>query len=317
VVGPNDPLKGDCSAEAVPVKQTTTTWCGRRRGITLVEFLVVIGIISVLLTLMFPAIHRSREAARRTQCQNNLKQIGLALHNYHDLHNTLPMGWTGVTSGMPAALGGPGWGWGAQLLTNLEQAPLRDTTRFDLPIVSASNELVRTAELTVFLCPTDGSGSSWRLTGARLSSVRISRSNYVGAFGSEGWDAKAASRVGVTLEGDGVFYHNSSTHFVDIIDGLSGTVLAGERVSDVMANRRSTWVGVVPGVENAIARVVGTGETTPGKPSKRVRGFSSDHGSGAYFLFGDGRVQYVDGRIAEEIFRALMSRAGGELTRGY
>lgn len=317
MVEPNDPRKGNRPAEAWLVKQTMTAWCGRRRGITLVEFLVVIGIIGVLLTLMFPAIHRSREAALRTRCQNNLKQIGLSLHNYHDLHNTLPMGWTGVTSGTPAALGGPGWGWGAQLLPHLDQTPLLDTTRFDLPIVSASNELVRTADISVFRCPTDGSGSTWRLTGARLSSVRIASSNYVGAFGSEGWDAKAANRVGVTLEGDGVFYHNSSTHFVDIIDGLSGTVLAGERVSDVMANRRSTWVGVVPGAVNAIARVVGTGETTPGKTSKRVRGFSSGHGSGAYFLFGDGRVQYVDGRIAEEIFRALMSRAGGELTRGY
>ena len=317
MVGPNDPHKGDRPTEAGLVKQAMTTWCGRRRGITLVELLVVIGIICVLLTLMFPAIHRSREAARRTQCQNNLKQIGLSLHNYHDLHNTLPMGWTGVTSGTPAALGGPGWGWGAQLLPYLDQAFLLDTTRFDLPIVSASNERVRTADISVFRCSTDGSGSTWRLTGARLSSVRIASSNYVGAFGSQGWDAKAASRVGVTLEGDGVFYHNSSTHFVDIIDGLSGTVLAGERVSDVMAGRRSTWVGVVPGAENAIARVVGTGETTPGKPSKRVRGFSSNHGSGAYFLFGGGRVQFVDGRIAEEIFRALMSRAGGELTRGY
>jgi len=284
---------------------------------TLVEFLVVITIIGVLLMILFPAVHRSREAARRTQCQNNLKQIGLALHNYHDIHNSLPSGWTGVSGGDASALAGPGWGWGAQLLPQIDQSPLSDTTRFDQPIVSSTNELIRTAEVSVFRCPADRTEPTWRLSGARLSAVRIARANYVGAYGSRGWDDLAAKREGRQLKGDGVFYHNSSTQFVDIIDGLSGTVLAGERGSNADQNQRSTWVGVVPGADNAIAWVVATGEKTPGKRSKRVRGFNSDHGSGAYFLFGDGRVQYVNGRIAEVIFGSLMSRAGGELTPGY
>ena len=289
----------------------------RRRGITLVEFLVVISIIGVLLMILFPAVHRSREAARRTQCQNNLKQIGLSLHNYHDLHNSLPSGWVGVTGGNASALGGPGWAWGAQLLPQLDQSPLDDTAQFDQPIVSSANEMIRTAEIEVFRCASDRSEPTWRLSGARLSAVRIASSNYVGAFGSRGWDDLKAQRQGQQLVGDGVFYHNSSTRFLDIIDGLSGTVLAGERANDVVQNRHSTWVGVVPGAENAIARVVGSGETTPGSDTKQSRGFSSKHGRGAYFLFGDGRVQYVDGRIAEVIFESLMSRARGELTQGY
>jgi len=289
----------------------------RRRGITLVEFLVVISIIGVLLMILFPAVHRSREAARRTQCQNNLKQIGLALHNYHDIHNSLPSGWTGVSGGNPSALGGPGWGWGSQLLPQIDQFPLRETTRFDLPIVSSVNEMIRTAEIEVYRCPSDRTEPTWRLSGARLSAVRIASANYVGAYGSRGWDDLTAERQGQQLKGNGVFYHNSSTQFLDIIDGLSGTVLAGERASSSQQNRHSTWVGVVPGAENAIARVVATGETTPGTRSKRARGFNSNHGTGAYFLFGDGRVKYVDGRIAEAIFQSLLSRAGGELTPGY
>ena len=284
---------------------------------TLVEFLVVIAIIGVLLTLLFPAVHRSRAAARRVQCQNNLKQIGIGLHNYHGVHNTFPPGWTQVTGGDPGASGGPGWGWGTQLLPQLDNLRLRELIRFDQPIASAANERVRTLSISFYVCSSDRSEPTWRLSGPRLGVIRIARSNYVGAFGSRGWDEIAAGRVGQTLQGDGVFYENSSTQFVDIIDGLSGTVLAGERASDVLQNRHSTWVGVVPGAENAIARVVATGETTPATRSKRVRGFNSDHGAGAYFLFGDGRVQYVDGRIAGAIFSALMSRAGGELTPGY
>tara|TARA_B100000029_G_scaffold291764_1_gene285326 strand:+ start:222 stop:1076 length:855 start_codon:yes stop_codon:yes gene_type:complete len=283
---------------------------------TLIELLVVIGIIGVLLTLLFPAVHQSRASARRTQCQNNLKQLGLALHNYHDLHNALPPGWVGTRGRSPSALAGPGWGWGAQLLPQLDQGPLGETIQYDQAIVATANKQARTANITVFRCPSGSVEPTWRLSGARLASVRVSSANYVGAFGSLGWDDRKAERDGVTLRGDGVFSHNSSTRFVDVVDGLSGTVLAGERASDAFRNRPATWVGVVPGAENAIGRVVGTGESGPGR-GVQGRDFSSDHGDGAYFLFGDGRVQFVNGQISEVVFRALMSKATGELTPGY
>ncbi len=299
---------------ADPVPETIDAGC--RRGLTLVELLVVIVIIGVLLTILFPAIQRSRHAARRMQCQNHLVQIGLALHNYHGIHNTLPPGWTGVTDGKPAALGGPGWGWAAQLLGMLDQEPLSELTSFDQPIASGVNKRARTAEVFVFRCPADQSEPTWRM-GPPLSNLRIAGSNYVGAFGSRGWDEAAARRVGQTLRGDGVFSHNSSTRFVDVTDGISSTVLVGERASDAERNQHATWVGVVPEVENAIARVVATGETIPATRPGQARGFSSNHGTGAMFLFGDGRVLYVDGRIAGNIFSAVMSRAGGELAPGY
>ncbi|MCA9046306.1 MAG: DUF1559 domain-containing protein, partial [Planctomycetaceae bacterium] len=91
----------------------------RRNAFTLIELLVVIAIIAVLIALLLPAVQAAREAARKTTCRNNLKQIGLALHNYHDQFNTLPPGWRGI----PTNLELNGWGWSASLLPQLDQAP--------------------------------------------------------------------------------------------------------------------------------------------------------------------------------------------------
>src|SRR5688500_4365529 len=97
----------------------------RRRGFTLIELLVVIAIIAVLIALLLPAVQQAREAARRTQCRNNLKQIGLALHNYHDVHNTFPMGYcAGMTYVDGASDTSPGWSWATYILPQLDQGPL-------------------------------------------------------------------------------------------------------------------------------------------------------------------------------------------------
>src|SRR5882757_5475096 len=96
----------------------------RSRAFTLIELLVVIAIIAVLIALLLPAVQMAREAARRTQCRNHLKQIGVALHNYHDTFLTLPPGWIGVTAGQPDVSGVNGWGWASRLLPQLDQGPL-------------------------------------------------------------------------------------------------------------------------------------------------------------------------------------------------
>src|SRR6187397_1757547 len=105
----------------------------RSAGFTLIELLVVIAIIAVLIALLLTAVQQAREAARRSQCKNNLKQIGLALHNYHDVANGLPQGWIGVNAmGQPFVDGGNGWGWAARILPQMDQAPLYNTLNFSL-----------------------------------------------------------------------------------------------------------------------------------------------------------------------------------------
>jgi prepilin-type N-terminal cleavage/methylation domain-containing protein len=123
----------------------------RRRGFTLIELLVVIAIIAILIALLLPAVQQAREAARRTQCKNNLKQIGLALHNYHDAHDCFPFGWGGTRP----ATGSPGYSAISQLLPFFDQAPLYNTINFSLPLTDPANDVPRRQELPILRCPSD------------------------------------------------------------------------------------------------------------------------------------------------------------------
>ena len=126
-----------------------------RLGFTLIELLVVIAIIAVLIGLLLPAVQGAREAARRAQCSNNLKQIGLAMHNYHAALDVFPPGYVSRTAdGTPDGLEiGPGWAWGTMILPQLEQQPLYQAVNFSLPITAVDSQTVRTARLSVFWCP--------------------------------------------------------------------------------------------------------------------------------------------------------------------
>jgi prepilin-type N-terminal cleavage/methylation domain-containing protein len=248
------------------------------RGFTLIELLVVIAVIAILVSLLLPAVQQARESARRTQCRNNLKQIGLALHNYHDTHQVFPPAYVGspVATGLAAGASFPddnfngpsGLAWGALLLPALEQAALYQQFDPTLPFWLPQHASAMQVRLTVFLCPSvPGSGEGFQLrryTAGNHESpqnpqpynpdLRLSHSHYVTMAGTQGPWARPSQysldfSVPEPIPGfgaatiDGAFYRNSRIRFSDISDGTSNTVFIGEHTSSLSDK---TWVGVAP-----------------------------------------------------------------------
>ena len=289
-----------------------------RPGFTLIELLVVIAIIAILIALIMPAVQQAREAARRMQNRNNLKQIGIALHNYHGTADMFPPGWVGVTGTRPDVEGRSGFGWGTFILPMLEQRPLYQRIDFSGSILSVSNSIARSTYLPLFRNPSDSAPNFWRIrdesTGVVLASLPTA--NYAGCFGNGGLDDCEGLAAGRTCRGNGIFYHNSSTRFRDITDGTSNTFLVGGRRTRLDRNPEwhTTWVGVVPGGQEAIARVLGVAEHNPGSPLTHQDDFSSPHIGGVAFLFGDGRVRFISKNINHGVFQGLATRSGNEPT---
>ena len=291
-----------------------------RRAFTLIELLVVIAIIAMLIALLVPAVLKVREAANAATCQNNLKQIGLALHNYHDRIKVLPPGYVSNTMANGND-GGPGWGWAAQILNNVEQGNLQSRIDFTKGIHMAP-AAVRTLSLAVYLCPSDVNvGSFTVFTSAHQAITDVGQSNYVAMYGS-GTIAANQSSIG-----DGVFYRNSRTRFADVTDGVSNTLFIGERSSDLAL---ATWTGsvsngIVPLQPPAVGLpgdppilVLGhTGNlaslSLPNTPGADVAAFRSKHPAGVHFMFGDGTVRRISSSITPANWVALGTRAGGEV----
>lgn len=254
-----------------------------RLAFTLVELLVVIAIIGLLVGLLLPAVQAAREAARRMSCSNNLRQVGLAAHNYHAAYNRFPSGYVSFATddgNAPANVqmdattwdAGPGWGWAAGLLPFAEAGVVIEQLRIDEPIWSASNERGIGATIPMLLCPSTTGGdepfvirneSSNPLTVAGRE-VRVGRTHYVASHGQEScWGECGSAATGeiftniynsttkiVPIDGDagrvadGPFFRNSRTRMRDVLDGTSNTIFFGEHSS---ALSEKTWVGVVPG----------------------------------------------------------------------
>ena len=290
----------------------------RRRGFTLIELLAVIAVIGVLVGLLLPAVQAAREAARRSQCVNNLKQMGIALHSYEGTRQAFPPGY--ISAYTPKGDDtGTGWGWASMILPELEQGPAFASVNFGLNIEVPANLTARLATFTAFLCPSDTVRPRWTASAiapAGAPICELAPSNYVGVYGT--------TEPGV--DGDGVFMRNGRVGLRDITDGTSSTLLVGERSHNLA---EATWVGSVSGAvlipppggvgafdpEHPSGMVLGhTGEGNgPGDVGSDPNQFFSRHASGANFLFADGHVTFLKSTINYKIYKSLATRAGGEV----
>lgn len=305
------------------------------KGFTIVELLVALTMIGLLVAVLLPAVQQAREAARRMSCRNNLKQIGLALHNYHDAYGVLTYGWD-VRGRL----------WSANVLPQLEQLPLHQTL---LPhegglgnwhANGSPNEAAAGTLLSVFRCPTmpvaghlDNGGIPGR--------VPVS---YRGNAGSEASSDDTStivipgSKSLEMLDQDGIFYACSSVRLAEIRDGLSSTVFLGESLTDPTfvkdGQGMDYWSIGSPQADpcrcdggNAgteFSEAVGTGivrmNVRRHDPATHGRlmelSFGSYHTGGAFFAMGDGSVQFFDDTLDFRVYRARFSRSGGEVLGG-
>jgi prepilin-type N-terminal cleavage/methylation domain-containing protein/prepilin-type processing-associated H-X9-DG protein len=307
----------------------------RRSAFTLIELLVVIAIIGTLVGLLFPAVQKVRETASRMSCQDNLKQIGLALHNFHDANRRLPPGYRASAPYSDGASDTtPGWGWGSFILPYLEQDNLYWQLDFNQPV---QNSPAIQTMVKVYLCPSDA-------TPPEAFPVPDGFGNMVCLAGPSCYAACVGGDESGTTDatGRGIFYRNSQTRMTDITDGTSNTILIGERA---WANAQGIWAGAVSGgvckrghsnpcpgtgagwypastLVQAHSHLNNTTTDTDGG----LDDFSSRHTGGSNFVFADGSVHFIrsvpgdnpDGSYAPDglIFQAMGTRANGEVIPG-
>jgi prepilin-type N-terminal cleavage/methylation domain-containing protein len=310
----------------------------RRPAFTLIELLVVIAIIGVLIALLLPAVQKIRESGNRTQCQNNLKQIALALHMYSESQGSFPAGYLytpppGKTAAPPptrhldrppappfAPPNSPGWGWASLILPYVEQAQLAQGINQQLPVEAPSNLAIRDQSLALYVCPTDvHTGIFTVKTDLNKPLAEATTSSYAACFGSLGLINTQPDK------GTGIFFRNSQVRVSDITDGTSRTIAVGERAAYFV---QSPWVGVM---------TAGTTRATPGAPvfttiveaaptmtlcrfgSRHLHDpfsepydFFSPHRTVVHFAFADGSVHPIATNTEVSVLQALGTRAGDE-----
>ncbi|TWT60172.1 DUF1559 domain-containing protein [Rubinisphaera italica] len=300
-----------------------------RSAFTLIELLVVIAIIAILVALLLPAVQQAREAARRSSCKNNLKQLGLALHNYHDTHNVLPFGWDERETA-----------WSAMILPQIEQGNIYDTLIWAESGAGnwssgSANQTATETVIPTYRCPSIAVKEHMDFNGI----ARRVPASYRGVASSVAASDDATSLppgATVALEManlDGAFYGISSTSFKDIVDGLSNTILIGESFTDPEFGRDGQamdfWQIGAPQTGGWVAGGTGGSEFTEicGSTWAPINAhlnasytgheietsFGSYHSGGAQFSIGDGSVRFISENVDLGLYRGLATLKGGEV----
>lgn len=308
-----------------------------RTAFTLVELLVVIAIIGILVGLLLPAVQAAREAARRMQCSNNLKQMGLALHNYESAYRRFPPGFISRVTGIwpgggndPIPEAGPGWSFFAMILPQIEQTNLHSQISFELPITNPANQLARSTRVKEYQCPSDAWNTPVAPWPTTLGVNDLVHASYIGCLGGgDPANAPAYTAMYEQQPFNGIFHRNTPIRIADIPDGTSNTIGIGERASMFTPNG---WAGVIPGAQTVfsprIAQSRGqvVGQTArpaitmatvhvrtggPNAPTGSPGGFWSPHTGGALFLLMDGSTHTISTQVDMQTYRAMAGRNDG------
>jgi prepilin-type N-terminal cleavage/methylation domain-containing protein len=321
-----------------------------RRAFTLIELLVVIAIIAILIALLLPAVQQAREAARRTQCRNNMKQLGLAIHNYHDNFTVFPYAWGSVQET-----------WSALVLPYMDQAPLYNTLVWHRTptddwstITSTSptwpNKVACGVQVPALRCPSLALPDSFSNSGIpnrKPASYRVVTGSLIASDDNSTRPAPYNAAPYTSLEFspardpgvNGIMVGAGSTKMRDITDGTTNTVMVGESYTDPQYSKDGQgmdyWNFFIPQIwDNNTNRCWSAGngsgtEHTEAAGSTLVRinarlnptihgvlmevSFGSYHVGGAFFTMGDGSVKFLSDNIDAALYQALGSRNGGEV----
>jgi Tfp pilus assembly protein PilE len=268
---------------------------GRANGFTLIDLAVTIGVLAVIIALLLPAVQRARESARRLQCKNNLRQLGVGLHLYHDAHRTFPAGSLN------------GWSWIAQMLPEMEQANGQRQLNFRMDLeqsILAGNNVALADTLVPFLmCPTDPNSPSLFVSPQFLNQ-QFAHTNYLG------------TQSDPNTNSTGMFGIETFIRLRDVVDGTSQTLFVGERGIDFKPSTKGEFGWWILGAPLESFMTVTDGlQQGPSSDLDSVKRWWSYHDGCLSFLFVDGSVRFLNESMDPQIFAALGSRNGGEMVQ--
>lgn len=319
----------------------------RRGGFTLVELLVVIAIIGILIALLLPAVQAAREAARRAECTNNMKQVALALHNYHDTQRRLPFGGPGPTGSPGYCIAGT---WPSMVLPFMEQKPLYDRFNFKVAMNDALNKPAVESVVADLICPSDPKGSEpILLTRQAVDNNPTTAMGlwYMGCMGPthmasatcpycqpysmqtpvpapsktnwccQGYSFGSTANGSISAGSFAGFFgrYPKSVGFRDVLDGLSNTIMLGETLPSHCTYNSAYAPSFTMTSTNIPINTMEDQSQDSSIPLEKACGFKSRHPGGANFALGDGSVHFLAETIDFPLFNGLGSREGGEVVQ--